>query len=247
MTISDNVPHETNAVDLFVVVDIETTGLNPNHDRILSLGAVAVEYDGQCATICSDYFYQRIDQRTWIEETNWYATVVDTRSTLSWWLKQPMQAQLEAWRGAYFGTATEAQVASDFHTYLRHMQLSGDMTSRPIFVANPASFDKPFIDQLFHTHKYHNQFDYRTLCLRSMAYGGNKYTGWGNNVRTNEALIPHHAFFDAYAQAHDLVDLLTTRDDNAYEDKLYFFHDPMHDTPMELCAIAGDKAWFPRG
>lgn len=245
MTFSDNVPHETKTVELYIVVDVETTGLNPAEDRILTLGAVAVTYDGNIATINEDFFYRRIDQSDWIDDVNWYSTIADPKSTLSWWVKQSIEAQQEAWRGSYYNAPNQKTVTEQFNKWVAATRVREEAWEKPVFVANPVSFDKPFVDQLFETHGKPNPFDYRSLCLRSMAYGANPHSAWGGNVRTNKSLVPHHAFFDAYAQAHDLVDLLGDRDETGYEDKLYWLQNPSYSTYLELVNAIDGKGWHP--
>lgn len=247
MTISDNVPHETNKVELYIVVDVETTGLNPAADRILSIGAVPVFYDGKTATISSNFFYRRIDQREWIEETSWYETILNPQSTLSWWVKQSPEAQREAWRAPhFFGARPQSLVLDHFALFVETMRRKHDMVPSPIFVANPVSFDKPFVDQLFWTHDKPNPFDYRSLCLRSMAFRGKTDEPWGTHLRANKPLVPHHAFFDAYAEAQDLVDLLGDRDETSYHDQLYWINNAPNKDYGGYISVIDDKDWWPQ-
>lgn len=248
MTISDIVPHETNQVELYIVVDVETTGLNPAHDRILSLGAVAVAYDGKIATIDRDFFYHRLDQREWIEETSWYETILNPQSTLSWWMKQSFEAQREAWRApSFFGAKPQAFVLDHFTQWVNNARVHHHAYDKPVFTANPVSFDKPFVDQMFWTHDKPNPFDYRTLCLRSMAFRGKENEPWGTHLRANKPLVPHHAFFDAYAEAQDLVDLLNDRDETGYCDNLYWVGNTVSKDYSDHIAAIDGKEWWPNG
>lgn len=233
--------------ELYIVVDVETTGLNPAHDRILSLGAVAVWYDGKIATIDKDFFYRRIDQRDWIESTNWYNTIIDPRSTLSWWVKQSPEAQDAAWRGNPRGLESQVYVLEFFTDWIDHLVRKRDISvATPIFVANPVSFDKPFVDQLFWAHDYYNPFDYRSLCLRSMAFRGKEGEPWGTHLRANKPLVPHHAFFDAYAEAQDLVDLLNDRDETGYDDQLYWVNNTFSKEYIAHIEAIEGKEWRPQ-
>ena len=244
---SDTVSHETNAVETYVVVDVETTGLNPNHDRILTLGAVAVHYDGKIATINEDFFYVTINQQDWIEDTDWFYTIINPRSTLSWWVKQPEDVQEAAWRHTALHsveTVNEHNATKLLQDWIIYQRRLAGHNGQPIFTANPVSFDKPFVDQLFHSQGNPNPFDYRTLCLRSMAFGTKNREQWGTNIRNNQSLVPHHAFFDAYAQAHDLVDLLNDRDDSGYDDGLYWLHDPQLATHRQRITSIKGKGWY---
>lgn len=232
--------------DLYIVVDVETTGLDPSTDRILTIGAVPVFYDGAIATISSTFFYRRIDQRDWIDSTNWFATILNPQSTLSWWVKQSPEAQAEAWRAPhFFGARPQALTLDHFGDWVDEMRLRRPGCNQPIFVANPVSFDKPFIDQLFWTHERPNPFDYRSLCLRSMAFYSKAKEPWGTNLRANKSLVPHHAFFDAYAEAQDLVDLLNDRDESGYDDQLYWVNNTFGKSHGDYIAAIDEKDWWP--
>lgn len=238
---TETVSHETNHVETFIVVDVETSGLVPAYGKIFTIGAVAVTYDGRTATINKDFFYQRIDQWQWIEDSYWLSTVFDPDSTLSWWLRQTIEVQNEAWRhGGKAYTRSEGAVARKFDEWVQSKAEAG----KAIFVANPVSFDKPWIDLLFMSHNVENPFDYRTLCLRSMFYGHDKASKWGQHVRTNKSLVPHHALFDAYAQAHDLIDLFGMRDEASYEDELYWLSDQQYCSVLDRCLmIESEMTW----
>lgn len=243
LEVFDDVSHETNAVELYIVVDVETTGLNPAQDRVLTLGAVAVTYDHKIVRIDDQFFYQRIDQSSWIEETNWYATILDCVSTLSWWVQQPFEVQQEAWRDEN-DAETQSSVVTQFANWIATKRRESG--AKPVFVANPVSFDKPFVDQLFWSHERRNPFDYRSLCLRSMRFGGMQHEKWGTQVRTNKSLVPHHAFFDAYAAAQDLVDILNDRDETGFDDGLYWLNNPAYSTVSERCFQIEGKGWHGR-
>ena len=55
-------------------------------------------------------------------------------------------------------------------------------------------------------------FHYRSLCLRSMKFGMRPRSEWGNDREDHKPAIPHHALWDARAQALDLVQMLAERD-----------------------------------
>lgn len=241
---SDTVPHETNQVEAYLVVDVETTSTSPTSGRILTIGAVAVIYDGNIATIDDTFLYRRLDQYDYCTDTGWYETIVDAASTLSWWVKQPIEAQMEAWRDTRLPRTRELHAAVDVVDWVDAIRGQWGVATKPVFTANPATFDKPWIDQLLENNHVDNPFDYRTLCLRSMAFGAKNSHRWTNHVRTNKSLVPHHAFFDAYAQAQDLVDLLGDRDDAGYNDKLYWLNDPQLETHTQRCnAIKGRSVY----
>lgn len=206
-----------NSPQTFFVTDVETSGVDPMEDVIFTLGCVAVTYDGQCATIEGNYFYEAIDQEEWINTTRWLHTIMEPQSTLSWWLRQPIDVQKAAWREPKTRLCYK-EVGSLFCDFVAGM--TAHLTTRPIFAASPASFDLPFVDRLLRDSGEKNPFDYRTLCIRSMAYGQQRGESWGINGWQNRSQASHHALYDAYGAAQDLVDLLTGRDDSAYEDQL---------------------------
>lgn len=213
-------------LNTFFVVDVETSGVNPCQDVVFSLGCVAVTYDERVATIEANYFYEAIDQTEWIQASDWFSTVMDQQSTLSWWLRQPIDVQKAAWRaeGVRF---REREVASMFCDFVAGMTAGTE--SKPIFAASPASFDKPFIDQMLRNSGEKDPFDYRSLCIRSMAYGFGLATPWGVNGWQNRSQVPHHALYDAYGAALDLVMLLSERDEVDGEDELRLIYSGSND------------------
>ena len=211
-TLHSNVPHET-----YVVVDVETSHTDPAEGFIFTIGACVVQYDGEIVTIDNNYYYQRINQRAKINDSDWFKTIYEPRSTLSWWLKQDFEVQHAAWRTEDQMGCPEFVAADAFYRWVSD---AAD-PERPIFVANPATFDYSWITALFAAHYMPNPFDYRTLDLRSMAFGA-KGNDWRylNQQREHRSQVPHHAFWDAYAAALDLQDLISRRDEAAIEDKL---------------------------
>ena len=84
--------------------------------------------------------------------------------------------------------------------------------NKRIFVANPASFDKMWCDYLFAVTKHDPApYHYRSLCLRSMKFGLAPETTYGSDRTTHKSTVEHHAYYDALAQAKDLIDMLKTK------------------------------------
>lgn len=113
---------------------------------------------------------------------------------------------------------TENQAAALLYEYVT--QLEPDPSQR-CFVANPVSFDKPFIERMFNRYnvtaqfgrsRLEDPFHYRSLCLRSMSFGQTRMQPWGSDRTNHEPEFRHHALSDAKAQAKDLVRLLRQRD-----------------------------------
>lgn len=215
-----------NSPQTFFVTDIETSGVDPTHDVIFSIGCVVVTFDGECATIDANYFYETIDQSEWIQASDWFSTVMDPQSTLSWWLRQPIDVQKAAWRGEGV-RFREREVASMFCDFVAGM--TAHLTTKPVFAASPASFDKPFVDKLLRDAGEKDPFDYRTLCVRSMAFGNHGGMAWGNNGWQHRSQAPHHALYDAYGAALDLQKLLSDRDETMTEDELLLIYSGNND------------------
>lgn len=204
-------------LETFFVVDIETSGVDPTTDVIFSLGCVVVTYNGETATIEPNYFYESIDQTDWIKATNWFDTIMDQQSTLSWWLRQPIDVQKAAWR-ANLNRFRQNEVASMFVDFVAAM-VAGT-SSRPVFAASPSNFDRPFVDELLRNSGEDNPFDYRSLCVRSLAYGRREHMDWGVNGWQHRSQVPHHALYDAYGAALDLQMLISERDEANLHDQL---------------------------
>lgn len=75
------------------------------------------------------------------------------------------------------------------------------------FVANPCTFDHSWVQRWLTEAGIDMPFHYRTLCLRSADWGRNPGS-YGESRTGHASLVPHHALYDAQAQALDLLDLL---------------------------------------
>lgn len=173
-------------------VDVETTGTNPfNHDhQLATVGAIAVDEHG----LILGSWYKRLEYNdTWDADTK------------TWWLQQNQIAKNEM-----FSTKDRHipyLAALDFSRWV--IGLAGSMPGDHdnVFVANPSTFDFGWIQRWFHQAWATTPFGYRTMCLRSAAWGRNK-TSWLDHQRSHKPRVPHHALHDAQAQAFDLLELL---------------------------------------
>lgn len=192
-------------------VDVETSGLIPNEvgSHLLSLGAVAVSQDGWVI----DTFYARINAplpNAWFLPPD-HQSIIDTpNKTLQFWKGVEAEAPFaanEAYADRWVPRRALPPVAETFSNWV--MQYGTDWEDR-IFVANPVSFDHAWIIDMMRRAGVTNPFHYRTLCLRSMAFGaaGNKSDWQDSHLRTHRPKHPHHPLSDAYAQAQDLITLL---------------------------------------
>lgn len=211
-------------------VDVETSGLVPGDtdSHLLSIGAVAVSHDGWVI----DTFYERINVRL---PSRWYLPPDDEfiqslpeGSTLKFWkgveAETPFVAN-EAYADPYLPRRALPLVAERFEEWvLAH----GKTWEDRIFVANPVSFDFSWTQDMFRRAAVDNPFHYRTLCLRSMAFG-RSYTGdWqARHLRTNVPKHYHHPLSDAYAQAQDLIEMLGYGEQLDPLDEPYYENEPV--------------------
>jgi hypothetical protein len=197
---------------MFFSCDVETTHTDPREGRLLTLALQPVLWEaGSEAKVLHDHqFYVRIDQTDFYHE--WFQTLTDPTSTLSWWLKQDERVQDEAFRDLSRERLSPIQAASQLIDFVEGVcaeQCVPIPIKHRVFCANPVVFDHAWFDAFWHgTVANPKPFHYRALCLRSMYFGLAAQHGWDSWGRTHEADLPHHALSDAWAQALDLKDLL---------------------------------------
>jgi hypothetical protein len=177
-------------------IDVETSTTNPYTGNLLSVGVVAIDFD-TLEIGKSDYW-----ELTYPESAK-----LDSSDTYEWWEKQNEQAFEAAWghRECRLAPNTVAELLSEF--IIGH---SEDWNDR-IFAANPSTFDYGWINQLLSGASVEDTFHYRTICIRSLAfglYGGDWGGGRGESGEWYLPEVPHHAYFDALAQGQDLIKLL---------------------------------------
>jgi len=197
----------------FFSCDVETTSTSPLTGHLLTLGIQPVHLDENLiATKLGQSLYLRIDQYASLDEAaidGMWGDPENEASSFGWWTKQNDQAQDEAWRDTSLVRQDHATAAGMVSEFAR--QVEPDPYKR-IFVANPVSFDKPWFDMLFWSSDVDDPFHYQTLCLRSMKFGLRRRTPWVSTRDNHEPKVPHHALWDADAQADDLVAMLSERD-----------------------------------
>lgn len=185
----------------YISVDVETTGLVPGVHSLLSVGAYHL--------VSGEKFHGIISStESHADELVWEP------STYDWWMHKDQENarnRLSALEGIVNKTipywTNHLNVAEDFHYWLQ--QFKGDR----IFVGWPASFDYPFIMNLFHRSDLQNPFNYRTLDVKSYACG--KFNVPINCEREalpdwmfEEAEYPHDALSDAIMQAYTFIRLM---------------------------------------
>lgn len=182
----------------FFSVDVETSALQPDAGYLLTVGIVPVVQDASGKwRLDGREFYVRVDQ------PNALSTSDGRWSSLGWWAEQNEYVRGEAF-SPHLVRHNELTAARMIDEFVRDIEPRAD---KRFFVANPVSFDKPWIDQLFFNAGMELPFHYRSLCLRSMRYGLAVSDEFGSS-RMTESLVPHHALHDAKAQARDLIAML---------------------------------------
>lgn len=182
---------------MFYVVDIETGCTVPTPGALLTVGICMVEKDSILDQL---YFHVAYDQNTFDQNTS------------KWWEEQGDLAKNEAFNWSLDRLHPVSAAAKIFQ-----FVDSNSEKDQSFFVASPASFDYPWINQLFHFTGVNDPFSHRTLCLRSMRYG--VFGGEFGNKRGEEHKpeVPHHALHDARAEAEDLIYLLEKINEGEYD------------------------------
>lgn len=191
----------------FFSVDVETSATDPWNGYLLTVGIQPVRFKDGTAWLAPERCYVRIDRYEELLATQWDEP--GRSDTYAWWCEQNEEAQNEAFRDhnlVRHEPTTAAMMIVEFVNSLESEQRDR------IFVANPVSFDKMWLDQLFVDTGIPNPFHYQSLCLRSMKFGLRKQSLWGASRDNHDPKVPHHAFHDAYAQALDLLNMLAERD-----------------------------------
>lgn len=185
-------------------VDVETSGFVPGRHTLLSVG---IEELSSHAT-----FYAVLDHRergVAQPKINWD---LGTRE----WFKEQEAAYdcLFGSHDAYLDCPIARSSSKDVAQRLADWVMS--FPAPRTFVAWPVSFDKPWLDILFHDTGVYNPFDYRSVDIKSWICGR---FGGGPEVERDdlpeaaqalyiEADFPHHALSDAIAQAETMRRLL---------------------------------------
>jgi len=180
--------------DIYVSIDIETTGPVPGIYSMISLGAAAFTRDGDELGTCSANLAELPD-------------AVRHPDTMKWWQGQP-----EAWALATKDPAPPENVMASFVTWI--VRLGG----KPIAAAWPAAFDFGFVNWYCHRFVGHNPLGFACLDIRSLAQGltysrgyydlrENQIKAMRDEVNT-DGLAEHVAVDDAVEQGRLLVALL---------------------------------------
>lgn len=176
----------------FFSVDVEATSTHYATGRLLSIGIQVVNED---LSLGADFY-----------RTVFHHSLVWDEDTLLWWMDQDR----EIFKASRIDPASENTIAYVLSEFVqRHMD------DKAVFVANPAAYEWPWIDNLFADFGLINPFDYHPLCIRSM-YFGMTDSKWGESRKTwkefsVESEKPHHALYDAKAQAEEFIRLIKAK------------------------------------
>lgn len=195
----------------FFSVDVETSDTRLGLGHLLTIGVQPVRWSaGSDPVMLPDRFYVRVGLAL---PQGWLTPPSDERANFSdthvWWWEQNEEARNEAFADRSLLRHDDAAAARMLAEFVTEHEPEPE---HRIFVANPVAFDKPWIDLLFAQNHVDNPFHYRSLCLRSMKFGLRSGSSWGSDRETHDPKIPHHAYWDAEAQARDLIGMLEERD-----------------------------------
>ena len=136
---------ETKESSLYAIVDVETTGLNPNYHEMIDIGIIIInqnlEIKGQYFSKVLPSFPERIDP---------IAQNINGFDLLRW-------TQEEA--------ISEEELINQMNIFLNNY------IGKPIFIAFNSWFDSGFVRNLLneHDYKFNDWFDYRVLDIPSIA------------------------------------------------------------------------------
>ena len=136
---------ETKESSLYAIVDIETTGLNPNYHEMIDIGIIIInqnlEIKGQYFSKVLPSFPERIDPMA--QNINGF--------DLQRWTQEE--------------AISEEELINQMNIFLNNY------IGKPIFIAFNSWFDSGFVRNLLneHDYKFNDWFDYRVLDIPSIA------------------------------------------------------------------------------
>ena len=136
---------ETSESSLYAIVDVETTGLNPNYHEMIDIGIIIInqnlEIKGQYFSKVLPSFPERIDPMA--QNINGF--------DLQRWTQEE--------------AISEEELINQMNIFLNNY------IGKPIFIAFNSWFDSGFVRNLLneHDYKFNDWFDYRVLDIPSIA------------------------------------------------------------------------------
>ena len=136
---------ETSESSLYAIVDVETTGLNPNYHEMIDIGIIIIN---QNLEIKGQYFSK--DLHSFPERIDPMAQNINGFNLQRW-------TQEEA--------ISEEELINQMNIFLNNY------IGKPIFIAFNSWFDSGFVRNLLneHNYKFNDWFDYRVLDIPSIA------------------------------------------------------------------------------
>ena len=207
--------------DIFVSVDVETTGPIPGLGELCTIGAVA--YHGDTLERVGTDFYVRLQpassfDRLLVPRGFTRQQALDSwlwgGDTRAWWEQQDAEVIGEA-------LYPDRERHSRLHAAKGLKIWLDDLPGTPVFVAHPVGFDWPWVNYLLLSqfllpgmavHEA-NPFGYRPACLRALSWAQGPALEWSLDRSSMpefhcESEVPHHALHDAIAQGETLVRVL---------------------------------------
>ena len=183
--------------ELFVAVDIESSGPNVAVGDLLTIGAAtALTRPDGTMIATGDTFYARLAH----DPINWHP------DTHEWWLSQDPAVYAEA-----CAPGPDRLPQREVATRLEAWALA--QHPNPIFVASPAVFDWQWVDTLMWRELGRNPFSYTGACVRSIEFGTRRGP-WNTPDRHRfdiESTVPHHALHDAIAELATFITVANQR------------------------------------
>ena len=182
----------------FYCIDIECSGPVPALYDMISLGAVAVHGTAPDLCLGEDFYVEIIPTGPRVDAGAMAVNGLDLEQIRR--DGQPMESAL---------TALSAFVARTL-----------DAGSTPVFVGHNAPFDWSFVSYAYHAAGLKNPFGYKALDTKALAMGilGVHWLDSNKELLQTELGLPeqdakltHRADYDAWYQAHILVELLRRR------------------------------------
>lgn len=188
--------------DIYVSIDIETTGPAPGLYSMISLGVAAFTRDGEERGIWS----RNLAELNAIEAER-AAPASRHPDTMAFWAEHP-----EAWARATADPQRPGEAMASFVAWVE------DLSGKPIAAAWPAAFDFAFVNWYCHRFTGGNPLGFACLDIRSLAQGLTYSRGY-HDLREGqikamreevdrEGLTEHVAVDDAIEQGRLLVALL---------------------------------------
>jgi len=164
--------------DVFVVLDVETTGLNPDRENLLEVGAIAIDFD--TLAIRGPMFHSVVHYKRGA------GVEIDP-------FVEKMHTDNGLWADCADSTCTRSEM---FRALVIWMHEQGALEGNVVLVGNSVHFDRSYL-----THPVQGSYDltkqlhYRMVDVRSVTYA---VESWLPSVRPKDLEPAHRALPDAH-------------------------------------------------